>query len=82
MLKVSDRVATGIKPALDRAGIDMPYPHTVVLFHDTTGAREGDIEQEAYLAARNGISTHNGQIAERVPRGNRRSLHRIDEEQR
>lgn len=30
-LRVSDRVVTGIKLALDEAGIDMPYPHTVVL---------------------------------------------------
>lgn len=30
-LKVSDQVVTGIKLALDKAGIDMPYPHTVVL---------------------------------------------------
>jgi len=30
-LKVSDRVVTGIKLALDQAGIDMPYPHTVVM---------------------------------------------------
>ncbi len=30
VLKVSDRVMTGIKLALDKAGIDMPYPHTVV----------------------------------------------------
>ncbi|RYG25775.1 mechanosensitive ion channel family protein [bacterium] len=35
-LRVSDRVATGIKLALDAAGIDMPYPHEVVLFHDET----------------------------------------------
>ncbi len=41
----SDMVATGIKLALDEAGIDMPYPHSVVLFHDTTGTREGDIER-------------------------------------
>ena len=46
VLKVSDRVATGIKYALDRAGIDMPYPHSVVLFHDATGTRDGDIEQK------------------------------------
>lgn len=52
VLKVSDRVATGIKLALDRAGIDMPFPHTVLLFHDATGTRDGDIEQEKYLAAR------------------------------
>jgi small conductance mechanosensitive channel len=42
LLRVSDRVATGIKLALDRAGIDMPYPHTVVLLHDVTGTRPGD----------------------------------------
>lgn len=30
-LAVSDRVLTGIKLALDQSGIDMPYPHTVVL---------------------------------------------------
>ena len=35
-LAVSDRVATGIKLALDEAKIDMPFPHTVVLFHDET----------------------------------------------
>ena len=52
VLAVSDRVATGIKLALDGAGIDMPYPHTVVLFHDATGGREGDIERAAYLASR------------------------------
>ncbi|MEJ7862073.1 MAG: mechanosensitive ion channel family protein [Pyrinomonadaceae bacterium] len=46
VLKVSDRVATGIKYALDEAGIDMPYPHSVVLFHDATGTRDGDIEQK------------------------------------
>lgn len=31
VLKVSDQVVTGIKLALDKASIDMPYPHTVVL---------------------------------------------------
>ena len=51
VLKVSDEVATGIKYALDEAGIDMPYPHNVVLFHDATGTRDGDIEQTKYLAA-------------------------------
>ncbi|GAB4020748.1 mechanosensitive ion channel family protein [Spirosoma migulaei] len=30
-LKVSDQVVTGIKLALDKASIDMPFPHTVVL---------------------------------------------------
>jgi small-conductance mechanosensitive channel len=48
VLKVSDAVATGVKLALDEAGIDIPYPHRVVLFHDATGTRAGDIEQSAY----------------------------------
>lgn len=52
VLKVSDKVATNIKYALDEAGIDMPYPHSVVLFHDAIGTRSGDIEQGKYLAAR------------------------------
>jgi small conductance mechanosensitive channel len=52
VLAVSDRVATGVKLALDRAQIDMPYPHTVVLFHGATGTRDGDIVQEKYLGAR------------------------------
>ena len=50
VLKISDKVATGIKYALDEAGIDMPYPHSVVLFHDATGTRDGDIEQAKYLS--------------------------------
>lgn len=50
VLAVRDRVATGVKLALDDAGIDMPFPHTVVLFHDATGSRAGDIERAAYLA--------------------------------
>lgn len=52
VLKVADEVATGIKYALDREGIDMPYPHNVVLFHDATGTRSGDIELGKYFAAR------------------------------
>ncbi len=43
LLRVSDRVATEIKLALDRVGIDMPYPHRVVLFNNQTGGRIGDI---------------------------------------
>ncbi|MGI9035921.1 MAG: mechanosensitive ion channel family protein [Pyrinomonadaceae bacterium] len=54
VLKVSDKVATGIKYALDKAGINMPYPHNVVLFHDATGTRDGDIERAKYIAARDG----------------------------
>lgn len=48
----SDLVMTDVKLALDEAGIDMPYPHSVVLFHDTTGTREGDIDEAKYLSAR------------------------------
>lgn len=51
VLKVRDRVATGIKQALDRAGIDMPFPHTVLLFHDQTGTRDGDREVPAAQGA-------------------------------
>ncbi|MGH9943925.1 MAG: mechanosensitive ion channel family protein [Pyrinomonadaceae bacterium] len=52
VLQVSDRVATKIKLALDEAQIDLPYPHTVVLFHDTTGSRKGDIARDRYLTTR------------------------------
>jgi len=54
VLKVSDAVATGVKLALDEAGIDMPYPHRVVLFHDVTGTRGADNEQSAYFRQKNG----------------------------
>jgi len=64
VLEISDRVATGIKLALDHAGIDLPYPHTVVLFHDTTGTREGDINLAEYLSARDRTQAHDGQPAE------------------
>ena len=47
VLAVRDRVATAIKQALDRAGIDMPFPHTVLLFHDRTGSRAGDRADDA-----------------------------------
>jgi hypothetical protein len=42
VLAVSDRVTTAIKKALDAAGIDIPYPHSVILFHDATGTRLDD----------------------------------------
>lgn len=48
VLDVSDRVATGIKLALDSAGIDMPFPHRVVLFHNVTGTRDGDVAVPGY----------------------------------
>ena len=41
-LRVRDRVATAIKQALDARGIEIPFPHTVLLFHDQTGTRPDD----------------------------------------
>lgn len=64
VLKVSDRVATGIKNALDRAGIDMPFPHTVLLFHDATGSRDGDIKRGDYLQHSNGTGRKQGDASE------------------
>lgn len=37
-----ERVLTAIKLAIDDAGIDMPYPTEVNLFHDQTEATDGD----------------------------------------
>jgi small-conductance mechanosensitive channel len=54
VLRVRDRVATAIKLALDAAGVDMPYPHTVVLLHDRTGTRPDDRAVPADGAARDG----------------------------
>lgn len=67
VLEVSDRVATGIKLALDKAGIDMPFPHTVVLFHDATGTRAGDIERDKYQGARDDTNIRND--GSKAPRG-------------
>lgn len=43
VLKVRHQVATSIKLALDKAGIDIPYPYQVVLFHNSNGTRKGDV---------------------------------------
>ncbi len=65
VLKVKDAVITGVKLALDEAGIEMPYPHTVLLFHDATGTREGDIKHSEYLTPRrNGREHSQQQISE------------------
>lgn len=65
VLKVKDGVITGVKLALDEAGIDMPYPHTVLLFHDATGTREGDIKRAEYLTLRrNGREHSQHQLSE------------------
>lgn len=42
VLSVKHQAATAIKCALDEAGIDIPYPHQVVLFHNANGTRKGD----------------------------------------
>ncbi len=42
VIRVSDRVSTGIKLALDAAHIDMPYPHNVVLLQKVNGSQSGD----------------------------------------
>ena len=47
VLKVRNRVATAIKLALDVAKIDMPFPHTVVLYHDQTGGLPADRVENA-----------------------------------
>lgn len=60
VLAVSDRVATGVKLALDAAQIDMPFPHTVVLFHDATVSRDGDIERADHLSARRANQSRDG----------------------
>ena len=63
VLRVRNRVATAIKLALDAANIDMPFPHTVVLYHDQTGglpsdrvgqAAGGRADRTPELDARNG----------------------------
>ncbi len=61
VLRVSNAVATAIKLKLDEAGIDIPYPHNVVLFHDATGTRDGDIDRDRYLQRarpENGAGAH------------------------
>jgi small-conductance mechanosensitive channel len=41
LLRVSDSAMTRIKSALDEAGIDIPYPHTVVLNQPPTTSPDG-----------------------------------------
>jgi small-conductance mechanosensitive channel len=41
-LEVADRVLERIKPALQHAGIDLPFPTTQILFHDQTESTDGD----------------------------------------
>jgi small-conductance mechanosensitive channel len=43
---VRSRVLTALKLALDEAGVDMPYPTQVTLWHDQTEATDGDRTQQ------------------------------------
>ncbi|GJG89625.1 transporter [Gemmatimonadetes bacterium T265] len=67
VLAVRDRVATGIKHALDAAKIDMPFPHTVVLFHDQTGNSADDAAGDAPARGRNGARAAGGSAAPSPP---------------
>ncbi|NNC87148.1 MAG: mechanosensitive ion channel family protein [Akkermansiaceae bacterium] len=42
VMRTKDAVIRGVKSALDKAAIDMPYPTQVVLFHDQTEESDGD----------------------------------------
>ena len=42
VITINGEVIARIKEALDAAGIDMPYPTQVTLFHDQTEATDGD----------------------------------------
>jgi small conductance mechanosensitive channel len=42
VLEVTDEVLTAIKQVLDEAGIDIPYPHNVVLLHNATRSSPND----------------------------------------
>ncbi len=49
--KTSDRVATGIKNSLDEAGIDMPYPHMVLMTQEGPLRIEREAENQKSKAA-------------------------------
>ncbi|NEU70277.1 mechanosensitive ion channel [Spirosoma agri] len=59
-LKVSDQVVTGIKLALDKASIDMPFPHTVVLLEKQSNA-DGPAILSRPAAKAKAVSSLNGQ---------------------
>lgn len=52
VLAARGRVAAAIKEGLDAAHIDMPFPHTVVLFHDQTGHETKDAAGDRAAPAR------------------------------
>jgi small-conductance mechanosensitive channel len=55
VVQVGREVITAIKEHLDAAGIDMPYPTQVVLFHDQTEDTDGDrtAQREGWPAGKN-----------------------------
>lgn len=46
VLMTRDKVATGIKLALDKAKIDIPYPHRVVIMKNTTAGPENEVSPQ------------------------------------
>jgi small conductance mechanosensitive channel len=42
VVRVHDRVLQGVAEALSAAGVDLPFPTRVVLFHDQTETTDGD----------------------------------------
>lgn len=48
ILAKRDSALLQIKSALDKEGIDIPYPHRVVLFHNVTGTADGDVPLPGY----------------------------------
>jgi len=55
VVRVGHEVLTAIKEKLDEAGIDMPYPTQVTLFHDQTEETDGDrtTQREGWPAGAN-----------------------------
>lgn len=53
---MTDRVLERIKPALQRAGVDLPFPTTQALLHDQTETADGDRSRrcEGWPARRHG----------------------------
>jgi small-conductance mechanosensitive channel len=49
--KTSDRVITGIKNALDEKGIDMPFPHMVLMTQEGPLQIESEAESQKSKAA-------------------------------
>ena len=55
VLGVQDKVLTGLKNALTKEGIDLPFPTQQILFHDQTESTDGDRrrQREGWPAGKN-----------------------------